>query len=95
MTLPSACAPRTGRRPIALESSVIVPARPFFMGRPGRVRSSAWIWLFSSTQRTKALSGGLRVEPDHILHLGGEVAVTRTFEVSIRCGFSPCLLQIR
>src|SRR6266478_3664832 len=27
---------------------VIVWARPFFMGRPGWVRSRAWIWLFSS-----------------------------------------------
>ena len=28
--------------------------RPFFMGKPGWVRSSAWIWLFSSTLRTTA-----------------------------------------
>src|SRR6266478_3241607 len=27
----------------------MVPARPFFIGNPGWVRSSAWIWLFSST----------------------------------------------
>ena len=33
---------------------------PLFMGNPGWVRSRSWIWLFSSTQRTKALSGGLR-----------------------------------
>jgi hypothetical protein len=25
---------------------------PGFIGNPGRVRSSAWIWLFSSTERT-------------------------------------------
>ena len=31
---------------------IIVPARPFFMGRLGWVRSRAWIWLFSSTDRT-------------------------------------------
>ena len=36
------------------------PARPFFIGNPGWVRSSAWIWLFSSTDSTRALSGGLR-----------------------------------
>jgi hypothetical protein len=24
----------------------MVPARPFLSGRPGCVRSSAWIWLF-------------------------------------------------
>jgi len=33
---------------------VMVPARPFFIGRPGWVRSRAWIWLFSSTERTTA-----------------------------------------
>jgi hypothetical protein len=31
---------------------------PFFMGRPGWVRSSAWIWLFSSTDSTMAWAGG-------------------------------------
>ena len=30
------------------------------MGSMGWVRSRAWIWLFSSTQSTTALSGGLR-----------------------------------
>lgn len=50
-----------GRGAVALVvSRVMVSARPFFIGRPGWVRSSAWIWLFSSTQRTSALSGGLR-----------------------------------
>ena len=32
----------------------IAPNRPFFIGRPGSVRSSAWIWLFSSTDSTMA-----------------------------------------
>lgn len=32
-------------------------------GNSGWVLSSAWIWLFSSTQRTKAFSGGLRYNP--------------------------------
>ena len=31
-----------------------------FIGRLGWVRSSAWIWLFSSTHSTSAFSGGLR-----------------------------------
>ena len=35
-------------------------ARPFLSGKPGCVRSRAWIWLFSSTESTKAFSGGLR-----------------------------------
>jgi hypothetical protein len=36
----------------------MVPARPFFIGKPGWVRSSAWIWLFSSTDNTMAWAGG-------------------------------------
>ena len=35
-----------------------VPQRPFFIGRLGWVRSSAWIWLFSSIDRTTARAGG-------------------------------------
>jgi hypothetical protein len=34
------------------------PARPFFIGRPGWVRSRAWIWLFPSMDRTTACAGG-------------------------------------
>ncbi len=44
-------------RPMAC---VIVPQRPGLSGKPGWVRSSAWIWLFSSTHRTTACSGGCR-----------------------------------
>src|SRR6266571_4931822 len=39
---------------VALVVVVIVRARPFFIGRPGWVRSSAWICDFSSTERTIA-----------------------------------------
>ena len=48
------------RGAVALVSWVMVPARPFFKGKPGCVRSSAWIWLFSSTESTSAFSGGSR-----------------------------------
>jgi ribosomal protein L40E len=37
----------------------MVAARPFFIGSPGCVRSSAFTWL-SSQQSTKACSGGAR-----------------------------------
>ena len=36
----------------------MVPGRPFFIGRPGWVRSSAWICDFSSTESTMAWAGG-------------------------------------
>ena len=45
-----------GGRAMALV--VMVPARPFFMGSPGWVRSRAWIWDFSSTDNTTAWAGG-------------------------------------
>jgi hypothetical protein len=41
----------------------MVPARPFFIGRPGWVRSSAWIWLFSSIDSTTACAGGSTYSP--------------------------------
>ena len=43
--------------PCRLQSCVIVPPRLGFNGSLGWVRSSAWIWLFSSTQRTTAWAG--------------------------------------
>jgi hypothetical protein len=45
-------------RSVALVIMGLVPARPGFIGKPGWVRSRAWIWLFSSTDRTMAWSGG-------------------------------------
>jgi type I restriction enzyme R subunit len=41
-----------------LESCLIVPQRPFFIGNPGWVRSNAWICDSSSTDNTSACSGG-------------------------------------
>jgi hypothetical protein len=43
---------------VPLRSWVIVPQRPGFSGRPGWVRSSAWICDFSSTLSTMAWAGG-------------------------------------
>jgi hypothetical protein len=40
------------------EQRVMVPKRPGFSGRPGWVRSSAWICDFSSTLSTIACAGG-------------------------------------
>src|SRR3954449_7859296 len=36
----------------------LVVGRPFFSGRPGRVRSRAWTCLFSSSESTMAWAGG-------------------------------------
>ena len=36
----------------------LVIVGPFFIGKPGWVRSRAWIWLFSSMDRTMACAGG-------------------------------------
>ena len=41
-----------------LESWVIVPARPAFIGNDGWVRSDAWHWVFSSELNTTARAGG-------------------------------------
>src|SRR6266704_1553236 len=41
----------------------MVPQRPFLIGNPGCVLSSAWIWLFSSMQSTIASCGGFRYRP--------------------------------
>ena len=40
------------------KSWVIVRHFPGLSGRPGCVRSSAWIWLFSSIETTTACLGG-------------------------------------
>ena len=48
--------------------------RPFFSGRPGWVRSSAWICDFSSTDSTTAWAGGCDVEADDVVQLLGEGA---------------------
>src|SRR5215217_8578524 len=40
------------------------------MGRPGWVRSSAWIWLFSSIDSTTAWAGGSTYRPTTSLNFG-------------------------
>jgi len=44
--------------PFRLQSWVIIAPRPGLRGSPGWVRSSAWNWLFSSTERMIACAGG-------------------------------------
>jgi hypothetical protein len=44
--------------PCRLSSWVMVWQRPGLIGSQGWVRSSAWIWLFSSSDSTTAWAGG-------------------------------------
>src|SRR5262249_24914230 len=48
---------------VALVLMGIVPARPFFIGSEGWVRSRAWTCDFSSTHNTTDWSGGFRYKP--------------------------------
>lgn len=51
---------KQGGSAMALFSVGYMPARPFFRGRSGCVWLSAWIQLFSSTDRTMAWAFGER-----------------------------------
>src|SRR4051794_32189648 len=60
----------------------MVPARPRFSGKPGWVRSSAWIWLFSSTDSTTACRWRVYVETDDVAQLKHEVWIVRELEAA-------------
>src|SRR5947209_9838098 len=71
-----------------------------FSGIPGRigsigaVRSSAWIWDFSSTESTTALSGGFRYKPTTSRTLASSSGSVENLNVSDRHGCRPHLRQI-
>ena len=69
--------------------------RPGISGRIGAVRSSAWIWVFSSTHSTTAASGGFRYRPTMSRTLSMNSGSGDSLNVSIRCGLSPNARQIR
>src|SRR6266540_6769059 len=73
----------------------MVPARPFFIGSDGWVRSRAWIWLFSSTHSTTALSGGFRYSPTTSVSFSRNRLSLETLKVRTRWGWSPAASQIR
>ena len=66
----------------------MVAQRPFFIGRPGWVRSSAWICDFSSNAEHHRMGGRVDIEPDHLLELVGEFGVVGELE-----GAHPMRLQ--
>jgi hypothetical protein len=67
----------------------MVAEGPFFRGRPGWVRSSAWIWLFSSTLRR------IDIKPDHVMQLVDEVGIIRELELPNTMRLQPCARQMR
>ena len=68
---------------------------PGTSGSTGEVRSSAWIWDFSSTHSTTAASGGLRYNPTMSRTLSMNSGSGDSLKVSVRCGLSPNARQIR
>ena len=75
--------------PLRLSSWVIVPALPGFIGSEGWVRSSAWIWLFSSMHKTTAFSGGFRYSPTTSTSFSSKRLSFESLNISTRCGFRP------
>jgi len=61
----------------------------------GWVRSSAWIWLFSSTHNTIAFSGGSRYSPTMSRTLLTNSESVESLKVSCRCGCRPKARQMR
>ena len=68
---------------------------PGVIGRSGWVRSRAWTWLFSSTHRTMARSGGVRYSPTTSRTFSTKYGSVESLNVSARCGFRPNARQIR
>jgi hypothetical protein len=54
------------------------------------VRSRAWIWLFSSSESTKAWR--IDIEPDHVGQLVDEVRIVRELELPITVRLKPVRL---
>src|SRR5512134_458496 len=73
----------------------MVPARPFFIGSDGWVRSNACTWLFSSRQSTTAFSGGFRYSPTTSTSFSSNRGSFDSLNVSTRCGCSPRARQTR
>jgi hypothetical protein len=55
--------------PVGWYVRVMVPARPLLSGRPGWVRSRAWICDFSSTLEHHGVGGGIDIEADDVADL--------------------------
>ena len=65
------------------------------IGRVGAVRSSAWVWAFSSMQTTTAFSGGFRYKPMTSRTLASNSGSVENLNVSRFHGFRSCSRQMR
>ena len=68
---------------------------PGATGRTGWVRSSAWIWDFSSTQTTIAYAGGSRYSPTTSRTLASSSGSVENLNVSVRHGRISCSAHTR
>ena len=68
---------------------------PGATGRTGWVRSSAWIWDFSSTQSTIACAGGSRYSPTTSRTSASNSGSVENLNVSICQGLTSCSAQTR
>src|SRR6266480_5518551 len=68
---------------------------PGIIGSTGWDLSRAWIWLFSSTHRTTAPSGGLKYNPTTSNSFSTNSGSVDSLNVSTRWGLSSNLRQIR
>ena len=68
---------------------------PGRIGKSGRVRSSAWTWLFSSIDSTMARSGGQRYSPTMSRTFSTNCGSADNLNVSRRCDCNPNVCQMR
>ena len=69
--------------------------RPGLIGNPGWLRSSAWIWLFSSSEKHHRMGRQIDIEPDNVGELGGKLGSRERLKVRSRCGCNLCARQMR
>ena len=91
ITVPSSTSKAANRWWCRCAYSLTSSSRPcFFSGRPGWVRSRAWILLFSSTDRTRLCAGGLTYRPTMSLSLAANSGSLDSLKVLMRWGWRPC-----
>ncbi len=78
--------------PVVVGAPLDLPGR---IGSSGWLRSRAWIWAFSSTHSTSALSGGFRYSPTMSRTLSMNNGSGDSLKVSLRCGCRLKARQIR